>query len=133
MRTAPAVMFVFAFATGVLIWQLAGVGALFGVPDPGADLQSGEKFEDQTNDSVLEDGDQDSDRFNPDTRGEDNVVGFIISGFTLVFDYVRLVVLFPIELQNLGVPRFAAYPVGILLQAVTIIGVGQFASGRNWT
>ena len=116
----------------MLIWQLAGVGALFGVADPGSDLRSGERFEEETNGSILEEG-EDSERFNPDTRGEDNVVGFIISGFGLVFSYVRLVVLFPIDRRNLGVPQYAAYPVGILLQAVTVIGVAQFASGRIWS
>ena len=132
MRTTPAVLMVFAFATGVLLFQLSGVAGLFGVGDPASDLQSGDALAEETEDNILEEQD-DGEDFNPDTRGEDNLVGFIISGFGIVFSYVRLVVLMPIEMRNLGAPRWAAYPIGLLLQTIVLFGVAQFASGRLWS
>lgn len=132
MRTTPVLIMVFAFATGALIFQIAGIGGMFGAADPSSDLQTPGEFEEEASDNPLNE-EEDGERFDPDTRGEDNVVGFIISGFSLVFSYARLVVLFPIELQNIGVPRFAAYPVGLLMQAVLVFGIAQFASGRIWS
>ena len=131
MRTAWAVLLVFAFATGVLVFQLSGIGGLFGVGSPAADLDSGDRFADEADDNILEEGDDES--FNPDARGSDNLVGFIISGFSIVFGYVRLAVLLPIEIQNLGAPRWAAYPLGLFLQTVVIFGAAQFGSGRLWS
>jgi hypothetical protein len=130
MRTTPALLIVFAFASGILLFQLSGVGALFGVGDPTSDLQSGERFQEEGNETVLE---EEGDQFQPDTRGSDNLVGFIISSVGIVFSYVQLVVLFPIELRNLGLPRYAAIPIGLLTQTLVVFGVVEFASGRVWS
>jgi hypothetical protein len=134
MRTTPALLIVFAFAAGTLMFQLAGVGALFGASDPSDDLTSGEEFAEEGEDNILEDQEgEDNEEFQPDTRGSDNLVGFIISAFGIVFNYVQLVVLFPIELQNIGLPRWAAYPIGLITQTIAVFGVAMFASGRVWT
>lgn len=133
MRTTPALLIVFSFAAGTLMFQLAGVGALFGGPDPSSDLQSGEEFAEENDDTILSDsGEEDNEEFQPDTRGGDNLVGFIISAFGIVFSYVQLVVLFPVELQNIGMPRWAAYPIGLLIQTIGVFGVASYASGRSW-
>lgn len=131
MRTAWALLLTFSFATGVLIFQLAGVGALFGVGSPAADLDSGDRFAEEADDNILEEGNDES--FNPDARGQDNLVGFIISGFGIVFGYIRIAVLLPIEFQNLGAPRWAAYPAGLFIQTMVIFGAAQFGSGRIWS
>lgn len=131
MRTAWALLLTFAFATGVLMFQLAGVGAMFGVGNPTADLDSGDRFADEADDNILEEGDGES--FNPDARGQDNLVGFIISGFSVVFGYVKIAVLLPVEFQNIGAPRWAAYPAGLFIQTLVVIGAAQFGSGRVWS
>lgn len=131
MRTTPALLIVFSFAAGVLLFQLSGVAALFGTSDPAGDLQSGEEFAEEGEDTILED-EEGGESFEPDTRGSDNLVGFIISAFGIIMSYVQLVVFFPVELQNLGVPRFAAIPIGLLIQTMTIFGLAMFASGRSW-
>lgn len=133
MRTAWALLLTFSFATGVLIFQLAGVGALFGVGNPTADLQSGDRFADEADDNILEDEEGNDESFNPDARGQDNLVGFIISGFGIVFSYIRIAVLLPVEFQNLGAPRWAAYPVGLFIQTLVVFGAAQFGSGRIWS
>jgi hypothetical protein len=131
MRTAPILLFVVAFATGVLIFQLAGVADVFSAGDPTDDLESGERFEEQASDQGLEQG-EDDEGFTASvmSAADDTLAGFIIKAVSIAFGFMRLVVLLPVELQNLGAPRWAAYPLGLFAQTFGLFGLAQFMSGR---
>lgn len=129
MRTTPALIIVFAFATGVLMFQMSGVAALFD-GDPASGLDSGDEFDERANDSVLDD-EGENDGFSQDARGDSELLGFIIGAGGIVFDYVGLLVLFPVEMAAF-MPWWAAYPIGLFLQTIAVFGVLMFFAGRVW-
>jgi hypothetical protein len=128
MRTAKIVLVVAALGTATLMWGISGFGSLYGTDNPVDGLQSGERLEKQANQSaVSENGSFDSSAEGAD---EGDIVGIIISGTSALVSFASMAALLPFELQQLGFPRYFAYPIGLLAQAIVGIGVVQFAANR---
>jgi hypothetical protein len=128
-RTARIVLVVAALGTASLMWGLGGLGDLYGETNPVGDLQSGDEVERQADESAVVDNGSFS---GSASRSDDSIVGLIVSGASAITDFAAMVALLPLELQRLGLPRYAAYPLGLIAQAVVGIGVVQFATGREW-
>lgn len=126
MRTAFAMLVLLSLGSGVLVWQMAPLGGALG-PDQADDLNSGSELEEEAKDGPAG-GD-----FNASAKtGEGgSLVGTIVSSISIVTSFVGLVVMLPYELAKLDpVPWWAAYPVGILFQAVMGFLIAQFAGNR---
>jgi hypothetical protein len=63
-------------------------------------------------------------------QDDGNIVGLILSGGSDTFDLLSLINLLPNTLMWLGMPRFAALPLGWAGQILAFIGGIQFALGR---
>lgn len=119
---------VVALGVASLIWGISGFGAVFGPTDPVSDLESGGEFSNEANDSAV----TENSTFDASAQGSDsdNIVGIIVSGGSRIAEFAGMVALLPWELQRLGVPYYAAYPFGLMVQAIVGIGVVQFAANR---
>lgn len=116
---------ILSIAIGALMWQLGGFGDLFAGTSPGENLNSGEQVKGESNTSVV-DG-----NFSGDARASDgSLVGLIISGAQDIIDSVTLVLYLPMELAELGLPTWAARPIGSLASVVIGIGLIQLVIGR---
>jgi len=62
---------------------------------------------------------------------EGSIVGLVVGGAQDITEFLSLVVLLPITLQQLGFPDWFALPIGAVLQLVVSIGVLQFITGRE--
>lgn len=114
-----------AIAVGALMWQMAGFSAVVG-PGPADQLESGQDFNQTAQNSTL------NKSFEGDARSSDgSLVGLSISGISAVFDTVGFVVLLPWELNDLGLPWWASWPLGILGWSILSIGLIKFASNRS--
>lgn len=116
-----------AIAVGALIWQMAGFASVVG-PGPADDLRSGEAINDTARNSTI------NESFSGDARASDgSLVGFSISAISAIFDLVGFIVLLPWELNTLGLPWWAAYPLGILGWIIMSFGLVQFAGNRRFS
>jgi len=128
MDTKAVWVFSFALAAAVLMFQMSGIGpALTNGTGPADDLESGDKFEKE----VAENSSSSAGFSGDVNQNSDSLVGLALGGIDAIFGWVSVLVLLPLELNRLGFPYWAAYPLGILSQAVISIGLVQFASGRN--
>jgi hypothetical protein len=62
---------------------------------------------------------------------EGSIVGLVVGGAQDITEFLSLVVLLPITLQQLGFPDWFALPIGAVLQIIVSIGVLQFITGRE--
>jgi len=69
----------------------------------------------------------------PVSAADSSVVGLIASGLGGIVDAAGAVALLPVTLTNLGFPAWFAYPLGLLAQLITGIGIVEFATNREWT
>jgi hypothetical protein len=128
MRTKFIVLLTLALATGSLIVSMAPFSTAVG-EDPAAGMQAGEELKKQANDSAVNDG------IEGDARSSDgDLVGITISGLKRGFNLlVTFTVLLPFTLENLHIPRYGAYPLGLFAQAVMGFGLVQFAANRVYS
>lgn len=128
MRTLYFILVVFALGTAGMIWSLSGIGGVYGPTDPIGDTESADALEAQAANSSA----NNSGSLNGSARAGDdaNLIGVIITGISTIVNFGGTVVLLPFELQNLGFPRYFAYPVGLLAQAFVGIGIVQWATNR---
>jgi len=132
MRTRGVLLIVICFAAGTLIFNMSGLAAIYQSGTPVEDLDSGGELEQRTNETALDGTSEGSDPFGADARGSDSLLGFVIASLGIVFQFLTLIVLFPAELSTLGLPWWAAYPIGIVMQTIALFGLAQFAAGRIW-
>jgi hypothetical protein len=131
MRTIAATVFILALGVSFSIVTATGLAGVLGA-DRAPDGSEAQEQLQRANDSVPID--------NPDSfvggvsqTGDANLIGLIISGFGLISDVVVGVVKLPVTLMNLGLPSYAAIPIGLFTQAITGIGLIEFASNRELT
>lgn len=130
METKVPVLFMLAIAVGGAMWAGSGIADEL-VENPAEDLSSPEHLEDRRNQSGVtsnESGGFDG-PINP-TEDESTLVGLIVSASRAVVDIFGFVVLLPLELVNLGFPRWFSYPLGFAVQLLAGVGLVQFATGR---
>jgi len=125
MKTKIFYIAIVSIAIGGLMWQMAGFGALFAGQSPGGQLGSTDKINESAEDSAIE-GNFTGDA-NPDNG---NLVGLILSGGQRMIELLGLVVFLPFELMTLGLPEWAARPIGQMAIIFLSIGAIQFIVGR---
>ena len=128
MRTKAPMLFVAAVLVAGMAWQLAGMSAALGLgqsgPTAGVPVS-------QLNESA--------DKYNPEVGvagqapGSDagGLIGIAISGGQGLANLIALAVLLPVILDNMGVPYYWAYPLGLLAQIISFIGIVQFVTNRD--
>lgn len=123
MDTKYPVLVAIAFALTGMMFTMSGASAAFGGQGGAPAL------EEDVNDSAEESSANESD-FESDTRSAGSIVGFVISAASQVANFAGLVIGLPVALQQLGFPRFFAYPIGLATQLLVSVGFVQFVSGR---
>lgn len=127
MDTKLPVILVLSLAVAAAMWGGSGIAADL-TTNPAGDLQSDGNFEEEANDSSISD---DGEFEGPVASNEEgNIVGLIISGGRSIAGVFALAVLLPGELIALGIPAWAALPLGLLAQMIVGIGIIQFVTGR---
>lgn len=129
MDTKIPVIFVLALAVGASMWIGSGIASEFTQTDPADGLSSPDRLEDEANDSAVSDDGGFSGSVES-SDDESSIVGLIISGSHAIADIAAFVVLLPLELRNLGFPRWFAYPIGLAVQILGGVGIIQFATNR---
>ena len=115
-----------SIAVGALMWQMAGFSAVVG-PSPADSLESGQEFNKTANNSSVNTG------FGGDAQSSDgSLVGLSLSAISAAFNLIGFGVLLPWELHTLGLPWWAAWPLGILGWTLLSFGLLQFARGGAW-
>lgn len=129
MRTAGIVVVALLFVAVGLLVSMSGLGQVY---DRGYSDTSGpsDQFNDTANQSPADDGNLSGDVGSND--GDQNIIGFLINGASGVLDAVKFVATLPIQLNQLGLPWYAAYPVGAFIEIVAGIGFVQFVTGREY-
>lgn len=122
MNTQYVVVLSVAFALGV--GMLAGVGFFQATGGGG----SGDVVVDRSEEIA----DNNSLNVNGSAGGENNegIVGFIIDGVGKAVGVIKLALVLPTALQDLGFPNWFAGPIGIAIELILVIGVAQFAANR---
>ena len=128
MQTKAFWVAVVAIAIGGMIWTLGGFSDVLVGSDPGADLTSPDKINETSGDGPI------TGTFSGDARADDgNLVGLIISGASTLTDMAVLVITLPYDLMSLGLPPYAARPLGTLATLMVSIGLIQMIIGRRWS
>lgn len=129
MRTTMPVFLVLCMAVVGLMFAGSGFNDVMGISDrTGA---AADELQGQANNSSVG-NDPDSSQFESDARTDNSgsLVGFVISGASVVWDIGELVIVLPQVLKNIGFPGWFADPFGTITQIIVSIGLIQFASGR---
>jgi hypothetical protein len=95
---------------------------------PASGLDSPEELRNQSDQSGVKEG-VEGDASN---AGDGDIIGLIIDSGQAVARIAGMVVLLPLELQDLGFPSWFAVPLGLSVQTIVGVGVFQFISGRQW-
>lgn len=127
MDTRWAFIALISIAIGGMIWQMGGFASEFAGEDPGGDLASPAEINESARKGPV------SGDFSGDARASDgSLVGLIISGGSTLKSMAVAVVYLPGELIALGLPRYAARPLGTLATLMTSIGLILLIIGRVW-
>lgn len=124
MRTNFVWFLVLALGISSLMWGLADVDGSLTGPSATDDLKSGDELESQAPGDAEINGSADT------NSGESDIVGLIIAGGSGIANFVNMAILLPIELQRLGFPNWFAYPIGLGVQVIALIGLIQFITNR---
>lgn len=129
MRTKAPMLFVAAVLVTGMAWQLAGINAALGVSQSDSPASGIET--DTLNDTAGEHNV--SSGVSGQAPGSDagGLVGIAISSGQALANIMAIGVMFPVVLENGGVPYYWAYPLGLLAQIVLFIGLAQFVSNRD--
>jgi len=131
MQTKYPLFLVLAIAGATLIWSLSGMGAVYGPTNPiGDDSPAADQLEKQVGDSsISENGSFDA---SAERTSDGGIVGMVVSGAQFITTLAKIVVFLPAQLQKIGLPIYAAAPLGLLAQGLVAIGVVQFYSDRRY-
>jgi len=131
MRSKSVLGVVLAFGVMFSLAAGSGIGATVFGASPG-EADSARTLEDIGNESTV-DPDSSDGGIAADVTGanEPTVVGVAISGGQFVAQLVGAVTLLPLTLVRLGFPNYFAVPVGAVAQAIAVVGLFQFVSGRE--
>lgn len=124
MRTNFVWFLVIALGISALMWNLAGVDSALSGPSATDDLKSGDELESQAPGEAEVNGSADS------NSGESDIVGLVLAGGAGIANFVNMALLLPLELQRLGFPQWFAYPIGLAVQVIALVGLIQFVTNR---
>lgn len=122
-------LFVAAVLVAGVAWQTAGLTAALGAgasdsPTSGIDT---DKLADTESRHNVSDG------ISGQAPGSDagGLIGIAISSGRAIADIFGMAVMLPLVLDNSGLPYYWAYPLGLLAQIVSFVGLAQFLSNRR--
>lgn len=129
MRTKAPMLFVAAVLVVGVAWQTAGMTAVLGASSsdgPTSGIDTG-ALNDTASDHNVDSG------IGGQAPGSDagGLIGIAISSGQAIADIFGMAVMLPIVLNNGGIPYYWAYPLGLLAQIISFIGLAQFVSNRN--
>lgn len=122
-------LFVAAVLVVGVAWQTAGLTAALGAgaTDSPADGLDTSALNDTASEHNVEEG------IGGQAPGSDagGLIGIAISSGQAIADIFGMAVMLPFVLNNAGIPYYWAYPLGLLAQIVSFIGLAQFVSNRE--
>lgn len=126
MKTTPVIGVVLSLGVAFALLAGSGIGASVFGANPG-DAESVSTLEDIGEDADVG-GEGEGGGVNADVAGdnEPTLVGFALSGGQFIVQMVGAVGLLPITLTRLGLPNYAAVPMGLTAQAIATVGLFQF-------
>lgn len=114
-------------AAAGLMWQLAGFGGLFSGTSPGDTISSGGDLNETANETGV------ATNYTGDASPSDgNLVGLALSSVGRFVDAVTFAAGLHYELISLGLPTWAAQPLGDIISLLLAIGIIQFGGNRIW-
>jgi hypothetical protein len=131
-RTIAFVIFVFALGVSFSIVGATGIADTWGL----VDAPGGGEVERQLEDSAANSSAGNEDQLSGDvgkSGGETNLIGLVVAGVQTIGRVAAAIILLPLTLVELGMPVYAAVPVGFFAQIITGIGIVEFATGREYT
>ena len=133
MRTKSIIGVVLCFAVAFAMIGGSGVGAaIFGEnPD---DHQTTRALDEIAEDAAVDGEEDEPGGLSAEVAGdsEPTLVGVAISGGQFAASLVGAVALLPVTLMQLGMPGYAAVPLGGMAQIVALIGLVQFIRGTEF-
>ncbi len=123
MNTKYPLIFMLALGAGVLMVQMSGFMTVATGPDPTSGLNSPDKLNQSAKNASGIEGDASS-------SNDGDIVGLIIAGVTNMGKLLGMYVMLPWELNDLGLPWYAAYPLGGITQVLGGIALWQLGGSR---
>jgi len=131
MRTKSILGVVLCFGVAFAMIGGSGLGAaIFG--EAPADHDTIDVIEDNADDASVDEDDDGGLVADVAGDSEPTLVGVAISAGQFAASLVGAVVLLPITLMQLGMPTYAAVPLGGMAQIVAFIGLAQFVRGTEF-
>lgn len=130
MKTKSVIGVVLCFGVAfAMIGGAPGFAAIFG-EDPD-DHQTTRALDEIAEDAAVDGDEDDPGGLSAEVAGdsEPTLVGVAISGGQFAASLVGAVALLPVTLMQLGMPGYAAVPLGGMAQIVALIGLVQFIRG----
>jgi len=125
MRTQYPFVAAVCIAIAFLVVSMSGVGAVFGTAGQPS-ISSAETLEENVQgESVSAEG-----GVSGSSDGE--LTEFIVNGLSFLGDMITFALFLPLQLQQLGLPYFWAYPLGIGAQLLTLLGFTMLAMNRRY-
>jgi len=131
MRTIAALVFVLALGVSFSIVSATGLAGVLGADRAPDGSQVEQNLDNAAGQSPVD---------NPDKlaggiaqTGDANLIGVIITAGDLVAGFLTGVILLPVTLSNLGLPLYAAAPLGLFIQTISGIGLIEFFTNRELT
>lgn len=128
MKGTFPVLVVLTIGVAAAMVTASGFAAVWGAPPPQVD-----KASDQVDESAGNLNPNSGPVAGPVSSSESDVVGLITSGLGAMTDLAGAVVLFPITLMQLGMPAWAAVPLGSVAEILVGVSLIEFATNREWT
>jgi hypothetical protein len=121
-------MLVLVIGVAAAMVTASGFAAVWGAPPPQIDKAS-DRVESNASDLSPNEGPVSG----PVSSSESEIVGLITSGLGTLVDLAGAVVLFPRTLMQLGVPAWAAVPLGFFAEILVGVSLIEFATNREWS
>lgn len=98
----------------------------------GVDVDTGLDSPDELEEQASKHNPQDGVSGSASNADDGDIVGLIIGGGKQIATIAGMAIMLPWELRDLGLPGWAAAPLGFAVQIVVVVGVIQFAVNREW-
>jgi hypothetical protein len=127
MRTTAPMLVVLCIGVSGFMLHASGFTNAWGAPAPSTDAAQGE-VENANQSSGPEGGPVSG----PVNSGDSSIIGLIADSLSTLTTMAGAAIQLPKTLINLGFPAWLANPIGRLAQAISGIGIIQFATNRVW-
>ena len=131
MQTKHVLGVVLCFGVAFSMLAGSGVGAAVFGENP-EDHETTRAIDDIAEDAAVDEDDEGGLSAEVAGDSEPTLVGVAISGGQFAVQLVASVALLPLTLMQLGLPGYAAVPIGGMAQIVALIGLVQFIRGSEY-